>query len=87
MLRATVPIAGLVVGAETSTERPVDDHLGCLDNILIGLGVGVAFTLGVDYFAGPAGSGGRPEGADGAASPARPLPLPPARPASGPRSR
>jgi hypothetical protein len=51
ILRATLPLFGLVVGAETCTERPVDDELGCLDNAFIGLGVGAAVTLGVDYFA------------------------------------
>ena len=51
LLRATLPLLGLVVGEETCTERPVDDDLGCLDNIYIGLGVGLTVTLGLDYFA------------------------------------
>ena len=51
LLRATLPVLGLLVGAESCTERPVDDDLGCLDNAYIGFGVGAAVALGLDYFA------------------------------------
>jgi hypothetical protein len=51
LLRATVPILGLMFGAETCVERPVDDDRGCLDDDLIGFGVGAAVVFGLDYFA------------------------------------
>jgi hypothetical protein len=51
LLRATLPILGLVVGAESCTERPVDDDLGCLDNAYIGFAVGAAVAVGLDYLA------------------------------------
>jgi hypothetical protein len=51
LLRTTVPLLGLMVGFESCEERPVDDELGCLDNGMIGFGLGLALTVGVDYFA------------------------------------
>ena len=50
LLRTTVPLLGLMVGFESCDERPVDDELGCLDNGMIGFGLGLALTVGVDYF-------------------------------------
>lgn len=51
LLRTTVPLLGLMVGFESCDEKPVDDELGCLDNGMIGFGLGLALTVGVDYFA------------------------------------
>lgn len=51
LLRVTLPVLGLLVGAESCDERPVGDDGGCLDNAFIGFGVGTAVTLGIDYFA------------------------------------
>ncbi len=50
LMRTTLPLLGLMVGFESCDERPVDDELGCLDNGMIGFGVGLAITASVDYF-------------------------------------
>ncbi len=50
LLRTTLPLLGLMVGYESCDERPVDDELGCLDNAVLGFGVGLAITASVNYF-------------------------------------